>query len=410
MAIDTSMYGSIQPLKMENPLNALTQAMQVRGLQDQNALVQYKLSQAQRNDAVEEKARNVLARNGGDLNSAINSLMSEGLAEKALALKKLQLEQSEKESTIAKNKSAAGKTDMEMTAAAFKLHQQQVNNVATPQDAEAWTAAAYADPAIRPFMERFGPLDQAIARIRQNLTTPEALQKWKMGTSLSAEDLMKYTEPDANAKLQSSTSIRNTDATNATSRANNAATNATTMRGQNLTDARAREQVAAGKTQYDSERGGVVNFATGEFRPVTQGGAPLPSKDAGQKRDDAKSVLNLLDIADPLIDKSTQGMIGSVVDQAARSVGKSLPGDQAAAQLKALEGMLISKMPKMSGPQSDKDVLLYRQMAGQIGDVNTPAATKKAAIQTIRQINQKYLQDNGGAPAASGNIKFLGFE
>jgi hypothetical protein len=58
--------------------------------------------------------------------------------------------------------------------------------------------------------------------------------------------------------------------------------------------------------------------------------------------------------------------------------------------LKALEGSLVSKMPKMSGPQSDKDVLLYKQMAGQIGDPTLPAKQKQAAMDTINEINSRY--------------------
>jgi hypothetical protein len=44
----------------------------------------------------------------------------------------------------------------------------------------------------------------------------------------------------------------------------------------------------------------------------------------------------------------------------------------------------------MSGPQSDKDVLLYKQMAGQIGDPTLPAAQKKAAMDTILKLNSQY--------------------
>lgn len=105
---------------------------------------------------------------------------------------------------------------------------------------------------------------------------------------------------------------------------------------------------------------------------------------------EANDALALLDQAGPLIDKSTSSYVGAGIDQAARLVGASTQGARAAAQLKALEGALISKMPKMSGPQSDKDVLLYKQMAGQIGDPTIPAETKKAAVETIREINQRH--------------------
>lgn len=116
---------------------------------------------------------------------------------------------------------------------------------------------------------------------------------------------------------------------------------------------------------------------------------------------EANDALALLDQAGPLIDKSTSSYVGAGIDQAARLVGASTSGAQAAAQLKALEGALISKMPKMSGPQSDKDVLLYKQMAGQIGDPTIPAKTKKAAVETIREINQRHA----GGQAAGGPAK-----
>ena len=70
--------------------------------------------------------------------------------------------------------------------------------------------------------------------------------------------------------------------------------------------------------------------------------------------------------------------------------GASTDGDAAAAQLKALEGALVSKMPKMSGPQSDKDVLLYKQMAGEIGDPTIPQSRKLAALQVIEDIQRRH--------------------
>jgi hypothetical protein len=44
----------------------------------------------------------------------------------------------------------------------------------------------------------------------------------------------------------------------------------------------------------------------------------------------------------------------------------------------------------MSGPQSDKDVLLYKEMAGNIGDPNVPTALKEKAMQTIMEIQARY--------------------
>ena len=119
---------------------------------------------------------------------------------------------------------------------------------------------------------------------------------------------------------------------------------------------------------------------------MKNGGANSPQ----QKVQDARDVLDILKQSAPLINQSTNSGLGNIIDQGASFFGTSTKGAQSAASLKALEGVIISKMPKMSGPQSDKDVLLYRQMAGQIGDPTLPAAQKKSAMNTIAQLQSKY--------------------
>ncbi len=121
------------------------------------------------------------------------------------------------------------------------------------------------------------------------------------------------------------------------------------------------------------------------------------SQDNQQKIADARTVLDIVGMASPLIDKATNSYVGNKRDELANAVGVSTEGAKAAAQLKALGGALVSKMPKMSGPQSDKDVLLYKEMAGQIGDPTVNAENKKAAIKTITQLNMKYLADNANS-------------
>lgn len=124
---------------------------------------------------------------------------------------------------------------------------------------------------------------------------------------------------------------------------------------------------------------------------LTVAGLKGSGKDSPQaKVTDAKDVLQILTQAAPMINKSTSSGAGNLVDATAGFFGHSTTGAQNAASLKALEGSLVSKMPKMSGPQSDKDVLLYKQMAGQIGDPTIPAAQKKAAMDTINQLNSRY--------------------
>jgi hypothetical protein len=151
---------------------------------------------------------------------------------------------------------------------------------------------------------------------------------------------------------------------------------------------------------------GPMQLVGGKAVPIVgPTGQPVGSKGAvngNQKAQDAKDAIAAIDMAEKLIDKATGSGIGSAIDTAAGFFGKSTSGAQAGAQLKAIEGDLVAKMPKMSGPQSDKDVLLYRQMAGQIGDPSVPRETKKAALLTIREIQGRYA-GNGGVSAEQPN-------
>jgi len=61
--------------------------------------------------------------------------------------------------------------------------------------------------------------------------------------------------------------------------------------------------------------------------------------------------------------------------------------------------MLTAKMPKMSGPQSDKDVQLYREMAGRVGDETVPIAERQAALDTVEQIQARYAAGGGASGA-----------
>lgn len=112
----------------------------------------------------------------------------------------------------------------------------------------------------------------------------------------------------------------------------------------------------------------------------------------------------VLDMAEPLLEEATGSYVGAAVDMAGQVVGISNKGAQAAAQLKALEGSLIMNMPRMEGPQSDRDSNLYRQMAAQLGDATTPTETRKAAIKALRQMNARYKDNPTGSNQYSGQI------
>lgn len=184
-----------------------------------------------------------------------------------------------------------------------------------------------------------------------------------------------------------------------------------TMRGQNLTDARSREandiNRQAGRTQIinDPVQGPIaVDKGTSTATPVRfQNGQPVlgevPAKAAANSRD----VQMLLQEAQANISRATGSYVGAGIDQLARVFGAATDGSIAIGNLKAIEGALMSKMPRMEGPQSNYDVQAYRQAVGDIGDPTVPNKQKAAAVETVKQLQMRYSSNAGAnAGGASG--------
>lgn len=92
----------------------------------------------------------------------------------------------------------------------------------------------------------------------------------------------------------------------------------------------------------------------------------------------------------------TSSGVGSIVDSVGSFVGMAPKGAAQADQLRALGGALTSKVPRMEGPQSDKDVQLYREMAGQVGDSGLPIGRRLAALDEVQRLYGKYENLNRG--------------
>lgn len=137
----------------------------------------------------------------------------------------------------------------------------------------------------------------------------------------------------------------------------------------------------------------------GAFTP--QGMAP-PKGSQAEKAQKAGAILPMLDDAEALLKKATGSYSGAGYDLVARTFGMTTEGSRSIAQLKALEGALMMQMPRMEGPQSDRDVAMYKASAGNLGDPTIPAEQKLDAIKTIRQIQERYAggASPGGSPMA----------
>jgi hypothetical protein len=114
---------------------------------------------------------------------------------------------------------------------------------------------------------------------------------------------------------------------------------------------------------------------------------------------------NILTGTDPLTGTAGQKPLptasgaGSLVDYLGNIVGQAPKGQNEAKRLEVVAAILTSKVPRMEGPQSDRDVELYKQAAGNAGNSGLPISTRLAALDTMQKLYGKYERFN--APAAN---------
>lgn len=133
------------------------------------------------------------------------------------------------------------------------------------------------------------------------------------------------------------------------------------------------------------------------------GNPPVAEQDARAKK--AGELIHLANEATGILKDASSGLIGGLKTQAAEAVGMSTDSSKADARLKVISGQLVMNMPRMEGPQSDADRLLYQQMAGDIANPKVPRETRAAALQTIVELQQKYAPgQQAQTPAAAGSI------
>lgn len=202
---------------------------------------------------------------------------------------------------------------------------------------------------------------------------PSSVQEWEFYQSLPAEMQKRYLEMKRNPNMV----VKDVGGVPTV-------VAPTVVAGTSTTPLSSLPQEAAAASAL--KEAGAIGTARGEVKGALE-----------KKGVNAQSVLGTLDIADPLIDIATGSATGAARDKVAAFFGEAPDGAQAIAQLRVLQANLMTNMPRMEGPQSDADVKLYREAAGEIGDPTVPRAQKKAALQAIRQIQERYAGGAGGA-------------
>lgn len=320
---------------------ALQQAQQAQQASQQaNALNALRLQQAQQQMADENAMRNLYSQSGGDINKVVEGLTQQGQYKPAMEL----------QSQMASQQIAARKAKVEeamqhldfMGRLSSGIKDQQTYDAAKQQ-----MASVFGPDSVANIPAQYDPSVVTNFRNQALSAKDQAEQQWKALDYALKNQQFGFEQQKFGAQ-------------------------------QGLERAKMGQAERHFQAQQGLER---EKFQAGQVEKV---GTPA------QRKQDATDAIAIVQQAAPLIDIATSSGAGNIADITAGFVGKSTPGANAAAQLKVLGGALVSKMPKMSGPQSDKDVLLYKEMAGRIGDPTVPREQKKAAMQTIMELQSKY--------------------
>jgi len=145
------------------------------------------------------------------------------------------------------------------------------------------------------------------------------------------------------------------------------------------------------------------------LQPKKEGGVvevpgytPVPRSGAGRKPVDPKKVNQILDEIEKVIPQTSGGAVGGALNWLKGQANISDPTTQANTKISAAGASLMMNMPRMEGPQSDKDVALYREQIGKLNDPRTPRGDKKAAVAIIRALNKQYASQNAETASTKG--------
>jgi hypothetical protein len=218
------------------------------------------------------------------------------------------------------------------------------------------------------FFKGLSPEDQAVFNGMRAKSGPAAIQEFEYFKNLSPEEQQTFTKLQRQPTVPKVVMIGNVphlvDPVTGEKRPLSSIEN---------------EAAGAGAVKQAEGYGGAFGKAAGELAGSIQ-----------KKGSDAKVAQATLDGADALIDIATGSTVGNVRDKFAAAFGYATEPSQALAELKVLQANLMLSQPRMEGPQSDRDVQLYREAAGQLGEPNVPADIKKAALRQIINLQNKY--------------------
>lgn len=157
--------------------------------------------------------------------------------------------------------------------------------------------------------------------------------------------------------------------------------------GEDYASYQQRKKAAEEQTAANIQAGKELRVA--EEKPPAEARGKVEAKDVNNQAF-ADSSYGLIKNINDEIKKSTGSGIGAGVDVVASKLGASTKGAQSIAKLEVLSYPLLANIPRFEGPQSDYDVQIYRQAAGDFANAKKPVDTRLAALDAMITILKKY--------------------
>jgi hypothetical protein len=404
----------------------LTDVLKLKGLQQDQQLNQLKFQEYQRARADAATARaekvanqqyllnalrgTVVGPTGPqipDPAAAANSLLAQGKTDPAIEALKL----GEAVTKERKGRSDLAKVDTENLDKQLSTFRTFAPTVNSPEGASVYARAMYDHPVIGPLMQQTGyDKDAAAAKAAQDYASDP--QRWMAShvglTGQQVVDSLKQTREKIDTG--GAQSIQTLDAFGRP-------VGEPTSLAKTLTPKDMKEEADTSKKvvrTITDDRGNVTGLNDRGEVVVTHKGMGAPSAARQKANMQAETVPKQLDYAVSELENAikkggdleaaTGSGIGAAVDVLAGVGGYATPGSLATARLRPVQDIVLKMVPRFEGPQSNLDVISYRQASGDLANDKLPVEARKAAAETIIRLMKARKGQFITSEMASGEV------
>ena len=342
-----------------------------------------------------------------DARVAANALLAQGRLTPAITA----LGASEAFTKDTKAKSDLAKIDIENLDKQFGTFRTFAGQVRSPEDAGVYAAAMYDHPTIGGLMQQTGlSKEQAVAKAQQDFSS-DPLQ-WKAShlnlTGQQAVDTLKQTRERTD--IGGAQSIQTLDAFGRP-------VGEPTSLAKTLSPKETQEKADTSKIAkhwVTDDKGNVTAFnERGEPIATHKGiGAPSAARQKAMQlaetmpRQLSYAISELENAIKPGgdLEKATGSGIGAGVDVLAGVGGYATPGALATARLRPVQDIVLKMVPRFEGPQSNLDVISYRQAAGDLANDKLPVKSRQEAAKTIIRLMKARKDEFVTPEMAAGDV------